>query len=76
MSYFFALKAKLQVLKFEFVRVRWDRTMYILEIKWQNFAQVGVTQFAFTIQPFISNRSRWIFFDEATVYWTCIFAYI
>jgi len=40
-SFFFALKAKLQVIKFEFFKLSWGRTTDKLTINWPNFAQVG-----------------------------------
>jgi len=41
-SFFFAHKAKFQILKFEFVRLSWGRTIDKLAISWENLAQVGL----------------------------------
>jgi len=52
--HFFAVKAELQVLKFEFfIKLSWGRTTDKLEINWKNFAQVGLQlKFAFRIWLF------------------------
>jgi len=48
LSFFFALKAKLQVLKFEFCQIKLITDK--LAINWQNFAQVELQlEFAFSI---------------------------
>jgi len=41
-SFFFALNARLQVFRYEFVRLSWGRTIDKLAINWQNFVQVGL----------------------------------
>jgi len=56
-SFFFALKARPQVLKFDdFVRLGWGRTTDKLSINWQNFAQVGLQlKFGFRIRPYFQS---------------------
>jgi len=52
LTFFFALKARLQLFKFEFCQIKLGyRTINKLAINWQNFAQVGLQlQFAFRIR--------------------------
>jgi len=59
-SLFFALKAKLQVLKFEFCQIKLGyRTTNKLVINRQNFAQVGLElKFAFKIRMLEINHGR------------------
>jgi len=53
-SFIFALKVRLQILKFDFVRLSWDRTIVIhgtmdkLAVNWQNFARAEL-QLKFTL---------------------------
>jgi len=49
--FLFSLKARLQVIKFEFCQINWSGTTDKLASNWQNFAQVKLQlKFAFHIE--------------------------
>jgi len=58
-SFFFALKARFQVLKFEFCPFRVELTKDKLTISWQKFAQVRLQlEFSFKIRLYVLRATR------------------
>jgi len=61
LSFFFALKVKFQVIKFEFCQITLscDRITDNLAINWQKFAQVGLQlKFGLSTRPIDSRNSN------------------